>query len=88
MNFLPALSPAGLESHLWVPLEAWSWAWQLVLSPAPHPSDPLTPPCSGCGVNCQALPSDPSVGFSLVLSLRPLGVQRGLGVGGGGLGVR
>lgn len=28
------------EPHLWVPLEASSWAWQLVASSFPRPSDP------------------------------------------------
>lgn len=86
------LSPAlvGWICHLWVPLEASSGAGQLAASPSPTPvttpppPPPRTPPCSGSGVNCQALPSDPSVGFSLVWSLSPQGVQRGPGVGGGG----
>lgn len=36
------LPPAGawLESHLWGPLEASSWAWQLVVSPSPHSMTP------------------------------------------------
>ena len=42
---LPVLSLSAalvwLESHLWVPLEASSWSWQLAVSPCP-PS-PMTP---------------------------------------------
>lgn len=37
--FLPS-SRAWLESHLWVPLEASSWAWQLVASSSSHPNNP------------------------------------------------